>query len=338
MPDQPRPFDAAPHGDLKRLRRAPEGVGRGLASEGAPLRPKGFSQRNARAGSSHPSGRRTEPTARLAADAVRRSGERTRREAAAALDISPDMIIADAPLRPTRRRVRSASAFAPERAVAARSATNTSRTWIAGPILIVAAALAAALIPAREEIPGRDAPLTVADFQTSPIATASYSTFDPPERAAAPAADRYLDAAFLTALIAERPIKCLPSEDELAGACRETVRYDGAFSVYTRRSVLDPEAGVALEINGAFGVIGDAICHRTDGASALVVGLGADAPPARSMERIVNAALQASGPAPVCHRLRRGPNGTFVADAYIDGAYRADMSDPRPFRMIAEAL
>ena len=175
----------------------------------------------------------------------------------------------------------------------------------------------------------------------------------PPSRGAAPG--YYLDGEALRALLSARPVKCVveapasparsagaPIDMEalrlagsVAAGCVETIVYKANASTLLR-SAPAPEGG-RIEINAAFSIEGDALCHHTRGLSALVIGGEMPTERARSLETLLNASYANLGGAPICHRLQRlgeAPDGPlFRADAFVDGRRIAERTDPRPFIM-----
>ncbi|MEM9724454.1 MAG: hypothetical protein AAF909_03205 [Pseudomonadota bacterium] len=169
------------------------------------------------------------------------------------------------------------------------------------------------------------------------------------------AAPSYLSGRALRQLLAERPVKCvLPtaSGDIAPTACAETVAYRPSAALFTREA---PAAtGGRVEVNAAYSIEDDALCHHTAGLSVLVIGDArpprppvkqggaAEIPAALSLEALLEAHYAAHAGAPICHRLTAlgaSPNGPlFRADALRDGAVDPARSDPRPFVMRRAAL
>ncbi|MEL6977574.1 MAG: hypothetical protein AAGM38_02705 [Pseudomonadota bacterium] len=190
------------------------------------------------------------------------------------------------------------------------------------------------------------------------IATASLPPRAAPPRQAQPP---YLSDRALAALLSARPIKCVvpaprPGGDPLAATqardldalrlagslgapCVETVTYQPGAALL-RREAVAPE-GARIEVNAAYSVEDNAICHQTRGLTALVVGGDLPERSANSLERLLDASYAALNGAPICHRLQHlgdGPEGpVFRAVAYVGGKRSAERTDPRPFVMRARA-
>lgn len=200
----------------------------------------------------------------------------------------------------------------------------------------------------------QDAAEAAPDRTTAALETASLPGAGPrgPD-AAAP----YLVASELEALLNERPVKCvvpapLPGADpahgaaardldalriagSIAAACVETVTYRPDSALLRR--VAPAADGARIEVNAAYSIEDDAICHQTRGLSALVVGGTLPERRARSLESLLEASYAALSGAPICHRLERlgdGPEGpVFRSIAYVRGERSSERSDPRPFVM-----
>lgn len=177
------------------------------------------------------------------------------------------------------------------------------------------------------------------------IATATIAPAPPPARAPE---DDALDAATVRRLLEERPVKCVIATPAGAGEadiealrlavsvgqeCVETTEYDLKDSML-RRVAAAPEGG-RIEINAAFSVAPEGLCHQTEGLSALVVGEEMLTARARSLETLLAASYAALDGAPICHRWSPiGPTkaGTiYRSEAYVNGAYSEERTDPRPF-------
>lgn len=178
------------------------------------------------------------------------------------------------------------------------------------------------------------------------ISTATIVPAEPsPERPDA------LNGETLRRLLAERPVKCViafPASadhsdlDALRQAahlaaigaeeCVEATEYDLEDAMLRR--VAAAPAGDAIEINAAFSIAGDQLCHHTEGLSALVVGERMTER-ARSLEALLEASYAALGGAPICQRWSAlAPTGDGVvyrAEAYVNGVLSEERSDPRPF-------
>lgn len=161
----------------------------------------------------------------------------------------------------------------------------------------------------------------------------------------------YLSASDLRTLFRSRPIRCTLSTEDAAraqaigsattqvfghggGGCAATVDYRPETGLFTATNPL--RDGASLEINAAFALLGDMLCHDAAGVSALVIGDGVPFEEALSLERQVKDSYAERGDR-ICYKIRDvsrtlGPNA-YRADVMVDGVYRPELSDPRPFLM-----
>ena len=194
---------------------------------------------------------------------------------------------------------------------------------------------------------GEDTEQGFADIETASL----------PMKAVSVSEGEYLGAAAIRALLAQRPVKCVVEGPASGGVgvstgsgvdldalkvaggvadhCVETTLYKPHASLMMREA--PAPGGGRLEINAAFKIEGDAICHQTRGLSALVIGADASPDRARSLESLMKASYADLKGAPICHRLQSlgdSPEGPlFRADAFVAGERLAERSDPRPFIM-----
>lgn len=188
------------------------------------------------------------------------------------------------------------------------------------------------------------------------VARGEFATASIDEAAARRSRYGYLGAAELAELLRDRPVKCvldapisggvgagaavdadaLRLAASVAHGCVETIAYEPASSLLVREA--SAPGGGRIEINAAFSIEGDAICHQTRGMSALVLGDDMPEEGARSLENLLNASYADLRGSPICHRLQSlgdAPGGPlFRADAYVDGARVVERTDPRPFVMM----
>lgn len=190
--------------------------------------------------------------------------------------------------------------------------------------------------------PSKMAPPKKTSSKTAATALAGeeIETATVPPRTVEPSRSQYLRGDELRALLAERPIKCVVEDAATAAGaskdvCAETVAYEVAQALMVREAPA-PEGG-RIEINAAFSIEGDALCHQTRGLSALVIGGEMPADRARSLEQLLSASYAGLNGSPICHRLQalgeaaEGP--VFRAHAFVNGKRVAERTDPRPFLM-----